>query len=83
SETDQRQNQSGGQGLINRLASLHDVFDLRLKLDGTLLDLPGGAVRAAVGAEQRRETYWSLFEAGNLQPNVKTSDRDVSALFAE
>lgn len=83
SETDQRQNQAGGQGLINRLASLHDVFDLRLKLDGTLLNLPGGAVRTAVGAEQRRETYWSLFEAGSLQPNVKTSDRDVTALFAE
>jgi iron complex outermembrane receptor protein len=59
-----------------------------LKLDGTVFDLPGGPVRAAIGGQLRRETLQTggVSLVSGVAPTAITPrdvGRDVSSAFAE
>lgn len=82
SATEQMQSQPGGQGLVNRFDSRNEIFDLGVKVDGSLVALPGGDVRVAFGAQARRESYFDFFETGVLSRETR-ADRDVRSLFGE
>ncbi|MGF7146813.1 iron complex outermembrane receptor protein [Sphingomonas zeicaulis] len=56
------------------------------QLDGSLFDLPGGAVRIAVGAEHRVEYTFTDLLSGQAATAVHTADsgkRNVDAVFGE
>ncbi|MFT3722218.1 MAG: TonB-dependent receptor [Hyphomonadaceae bacterium] len=53
-----------------------------IKLDGPLIDLPGGALKVALGAELRRETFKQAGFVG-ASPVPENLDRDVRSVFAE
>ena len=57
-----------------------------LQADGPVLDMPGGTLRLAVGAEYRKEELNSLLQAGSTVAPVVTpgySSRSVKAVFGE
>jgi iron complex outermembrane receptor protein len=65
------------------------IYDLNVKADGSLFDLPGGAVKLAVGAGNRHEKYNGRDPIGvqgqpnALDPNEQNATRVVSAVNAE
>ena len=76
---------------VNYQLTTQTILNARLKLDGPLFSLPGGEVRAAVGAEAVRYTMDQFRnQAGNVGPASVSSrsgtllyDREVVAAFAE
>lgn len=80
--SDQRQERTGGQSLVNDRFTRNAIADLGLKLDGALLDLPGGPLRLAIGVEGRREWYREAFQAPGVNLSIR-EDRNVVAAFAE
>ncbi len=55
---------------------------LAARLSGPLLDLPGGALKIAVGAETRRETFEQSGFVG-ATPVPENLSRDVKSVYAE
>lgn len=53
-----------------------------VKLDGPLLDLPGGKVRFAIGAEYRKESFEQRGFVG-ATPVPEDLDRDISSFYGE
>jgi outer membrane receptor protein involved in Fe transport len=80
--SNERQEQTGGQGLINDRSTRNSVADLGLKADGILFDLPAGPARVALGLEGRREWYREAFRTRTINLPVRQS-RDVGAAFVE
>jgi iron complex outermembrane receptor protein len=78
----ERQEQAGGLGLVNDRSTRNAIADLTLKADGSLLDLPAGPVRVAIGAEYRREHYEEEFNTQTISLPVDEA-RNVAAAFAE
>jgi iron complex outermembrane receptor protein len=74
-------------GLVTNFAieAKFDIQSSQLKLDGTLFTLPGGKVRAALGAEYRGETYEAT--TTNLRTGARTfsidNDQNVRSAFGE
>jgi iron complex outermembrane receptor protein len=62
---------------IEQLTSLGAV-----KLDGPLIDLPGGQLRFAVGAELRRETFEQRGFVG-ATPVPENLERDITSFYGE
>lgn len=83
SDTDQEQLQPGGLEVANARAVRNQVYGAAVKIDGALFELPGGPVRAAVGAEARGESYRDLFESSALAPLIRDQRRSVRSLFGE
>jgi iron complex outermembrane receptor protein len=52
------------------------------KIDGTLVNLPGGALKIAAGAEYRRETFQQRGFVGTT-PVPETLGRDVKSVYGE
>ena len=74
--------------LANQFAQYEQsLADLRVIADGTLLELPGGALRMAVGAEYLEETFEGAFQI--VRPENEGlarrtgGDRTVSSAFVE
>lgn len=71
-----------------RVKNVSTVGSFNFKIDGTILDLPGGPLRMAAGVDVRRErfeTEGENFTAG-LTPRLTAPtsyERDVSAAFVE
>ena len=80
--SDQRQERTGGQVLVNDRSTRNTIADLGLKLDGTVIDLPGGPLRLAIGVEGRREWYREAFQAQGVNLSIR-EHRNVVAAFAE
>lgn len=80
--TDQLQTRPGEQGLVNDRFTRNALSDAALKLDGPLFELPAGLVRAAVGAEYRREGFRDDFRTKTLKVAFDEA-RSVAAAFAE
>ncbi|WP_198683187.1 TonB-dependent receptor [Peristeroidobacter agariperforans] len=55
----------------------------RVKADGTVLGLPGGNMRMAIGADYRSETYEDMNALGGMLISSTDTDQDVSSAFAE
>ena len=83
SDTDQQQTQPGGVELANARDVRNEVVGGAVKLDGSLFELPGGAVRVALGGELRHESYRDGFESSAFARTVKQAGRDVTSLFGE
>ena len=84
SETAQSQRQPGAPvELQNLLDTRHELLEQDLKVDGSLVALPGGPVRLALGGSLRNEHFDDLFAAGVLTPMRRRQERKVRALFAE
>jgi outer membrane receptor protein involved in Fe transport len=75
--------QPEGQGLFNRFESLSSVREFGLKADGSVIDLPAGPVKLAVGGALRRERFESVFETLVNLPNPQAGSRDVGSLYGE
>lgn len=83
SDMDQRQDQPGGLELANARDVRNEIYGGGVKADGPLLDLPGGTVRVAVGAEWRWENYRDGFESSAIPRVVERARRQVRSLFGE
>lgn len=83
SSTEQQQTQPGGQELVNRLDTRNEIFDFGFQADGSLISLPGGRVRAAIGAQGRRESNIDIFETRVNPARVRSAERDIRSLFGE
>jgi outer membrane receptor protein involved in Fe transport len=83
SSSTQSQTQPGGQELVNRVDTRHEIYDLGFQADGSILSLPGGNVRAAFGAQGRRESSVDIFETRVNPARTLSADREVRSLFAE
>jgi len=65
------------------------IYDINVRADGSLFELPGGDVKLAVGAANRHENYHGSNPIGvqgqpnALDPNVQDAQRVVSAVNAE
>ena len=83
-DTSQRQEQPGGAAPLANAREIHNwIAEATLKLDGSLFDLPAGPVRAAFGAETRRESYREGFRSSLLPLSVKQGKRTVQSLYGE
>jgi iron complex outermembrane receptor protein len=74
---------SGG---INTPASNQTVFQVLGKVDGTVVSLAGGDVRAALGVEFRRETFYgSIDQSTPTTPNVVRAGggRSIKSIYGE
>lgn len=80
--SDERQEQPGGQGLVNERSTRNAIADLGLKADGSLFDLPAGQVRVALGVEGRREWYREDFRTQTISLPIRQS-RNIAAAFVE
>ncbi len=74
-----------GFAALNRRSS---IAQGALKADGTVLTLPGGPIKLAIGGDVRRETFargGQLFYSGDvpIPASSGNSRRDVKAAFAE
>ncbi len=65
---------------VSNVSGTSRLSALGAKAEGPLLEMPGGALRAAVGAEYRDED--NEFQ-NDLLGDTFTGDRNVTALFAE
>ena len=72
-----------GAGLFNRLNTKNGMAEFALKADGTLIELPGGPAKLAVGALSRREHFASLFETQVNTPSPQSGSRTIRALYGE
>lgn len=78
-----RQHQFQGGALFNRFNTQNAFREFGIKADGPIAELPGGAVKLAVGAAARRERFSSLFETSVNLPNPQSGTRSVNALHGE
>lgn len=72
----------------NRFDIIDDTKSLDFKIDGPVAELPGGAVRVALGAHRRKESLDSstdyINSAGDVFATIASDDgRKVGSLFAE
>lgn len=74
--------QPGGFGVSNVLDTRTEIYGFGLKADGDLFELPAGALKLAIGAESRWESYRESFLNGAGLREV-ASNRDVQSVFAE
>lgn len=75
-----------GGGILGRnsFESKYESTAGRVKADGTLLGLPGGNLRMAIGADFRSDTYEDVNTlAGGVVLGSTDSEQDVSSAFAE
>ena len=59
------------------------LTDGQARVNGDLIDLPGGAVRTAFGYEARHESFHSHYGGSMFEDQVTHSSRDVDGLFGE
>jgi iron complex outermembrane recepter protein len=70
-------------------AATQRLYDFNIKADGTVVTLPGGDLKLAVGAANRHEQYSGedpigvYGEPGYTEPNSQSAGRTVNAVFAE
>lgn len=81
SKTREQQTQAGQ--LFNRQNTLNSFGELAAKADGNLFELPGGAVKLALGGGVRREHFSSLFETTVNTPTTENGSRTVSSAYGE
>lgn len=81
--TSQQQTQPGGNPLVNYRDTRNSQFETLLRIDGSLLDLPGGPVRVAVGAQARWERYREVFKSSQIAEITRTFDRTAQSVFGE
>ncbi|WP_156406074.1 TonB-dependent receptor [Phenylobacterium sp. Root700] len=72
----------------NRTVSASTVDAIEAKVDGTLLHLPGGDLKAALGVQFRRESFEprgvsQISRATPTSVGERTYERDVAAAFLE
>jgi iron complex outermembrane recepter protein len=70
-------------------AATQRLYDFNVKADGTVVTLPGGDFKLAVGAANRHEQYSGEDpigvpgQPGFTEPNAQSAGRTVDAVFAE
>ncbi|MDT9599879.1 TonB-dependent receptor [Sphingosinicella rhizophila] len=83
SDADQRQTQPGGIALVNSRRVRNAILEGGFRLDGSVVELPGGRVRIALGAQARREEYRDAFESTSIPEVVREADRNVRSVYGE
>jgi iron complex outermembrane receptor protein len=87
-----RTNPSVVQAIMNwplLFSATQRLYDFNIKADGTLVTLPGGDLKLAVGAANRHEEYSGddpigvPGEVGYTQPNDQSGGRTVNAIYTE
>jgi outer membrane receptor protein involved in Fe transport len=69
--------------LFNRFNTVNSSLEFDAKADGNLFDLPGGAVKLALGGSTRREFFSDVFETTVNIANPMSLARNVRAAYAE
>ena len=70
-------------------AATQRLYDFNIKMDGTVIQLPGGPLKLAVGAANRHEHYsgedpiGAFGQPGAVDPNVQDAGRVVNAVYGE
>lgn len=83
SKTTQLQVQPGGIPVVNSRDVRNETLESEVHLDGPILDLPGGAVRAAFGGDLRSERYRDGFSSTSFARTVRSARRTVASLYGE
>lgn len=78
-----RERQLQGGALFNRFNTLNGFREFAVRSDGSLIDLPAGPIKLAVGAALRRERFGDLFETSVNTPTVQAGARTVSSAYGE
>jgi outer membrane receptor protein involved in Fe transport len=81
SRTGERQVQGGA--LFNRFDSSNSFAEFAVKADGSLVELPAGGMKLAVGASLRRELFSSLFETAFNPQTTEHGARTVTSAYGE
>ncbi|MES2326206.1 MAG: TonB-dependent receptor [Pseudomonadota bacterium] len=81
--TAQIQTQPGGTPIVNDRDVRSSVAGSELHLDGPLVDLPGGAVRVALGGEIRKETFHQVFGSSAFASDTTSARRSVASVYGE
>lgn len=82
-KTREEENQPAGQGFVDRFNTDNSITDLAFKANGSLINLPGGSAKLALGGESRHEHFASFFESPVNLPNPQEGSRNVSSLYGE
>lgn len=82
SDSNSLSNQPGGFEISNVLDARFESYGGGIKADGDVLTLPGGSIKAAVGAEVRWEDYGETFTNG-AGTRITATDRTIRSAFAE
>jgi iron complex outermembrane receptor protein len=81
--TAQVQKQPGGTAIVNDRDIRSAVGGGEVHLDGSLFELPAGAVRVAVGGELRKETYRQVFGSSAFASDTTSASRWVTSAYGE
>jgi outer membrane receptor protein involved in Fe transport len=78
-----RERETQGTALFNRSNTLNSFSEAAFKADGSLIDLPAGALKLAIGGAVRREHFESLFATSVNLPTAVDAARTVSSAYGE
>jgi outer membrane receptor protein involved in Fe transport len=81
SRTNEQETQAGS--LFNRSISSNAFTEFAAKADGSLIALPGGPLKLALGAAVRRERFENLFATPVNVPTTIRAGRTVSYAYGE
>ena len=81
--TSQIQSQPGGTPIVNDRDVRSSVGGSELRLDGPLFELPGGAVRVALGGEIRKESFSQVFGSSAFASDKTSARRTATSLYGE
>ena len=82
-KTGQIQTQPGGTPIVNDRDIRSSVAGSELHLDGPLFELPGGAVRVALGGEVRKENFHQVFGSSAFASDTTSARRTIMSLYGE
>lgn len=82
------ESQPEGVGFINSVDRENEVLSINLLVDGDVVEIPGGAVKVAIGAQHRTEDFASASQTNTglvqgLPPTIRGAARHASAIFGE
>lgn len=78
-----RERETQGTALFNRSNTSNSFAEAALKTDGSLVDLPAGPLKLALGGTVRREHFESLFATSVNVPTTVNASRTVSSAYGE
>ena len=82
-DSDNLQTRPGGSVPLNARAMRTEMYGSGLKVDGDLVDLPGGAIKLALGAEIRREDYAETYSNPAVPLRAIATVRTVRSAYGE
>lgn len=83
SDSFQRQTRSDNGDIVSERDFKNVIYEMGVRIDGRILDLPAGPVRLALGAQHRWEENRDTFGSSVFATTVRPAERRVGSLFGE